>query len=80
MRLKKGDIYLANLNPQKGNEIGKLRPVLVYQTNLLNEVGHLTTIILPLSTYLIDDSYPLRFRIKKRDNLEYSNRPNKSYR
>ncbi len=70
MRLKKGDIYLANLNPQKGNEIGKLRPILVFQTNLLNEVGHLTTIILPLSTYLIDDSYPLRFRINKRDNLE----------
>lgn len=66
MKFKKGDIYLANLNPQKDNEIGKLRPVLVFQTNPLNEVGHLTTIILPLSTYLIDESYPLRFRIKKK--------------
>ncbi len=65
MIFKKGDIYLANLNPQKGKDIGKLRPVLVFQTNLLNEVEHLTTIILPLSTYLIDESYPLRFRIKK---------------
>ena len=67
---KKGEIYLANLNPKKGNEIGKLRPILIYQTNLLNEVEHLTTIVLPLSTYLIDNSYPLRFRIKKRDALE----------
>ncbi len=67
---KKGEIYLARLNPKKGNEIGKLRPILIFQTNLLNECEHPTTIILPISTYLIDDSYPLRYRINKRDNLE----------
>lgn len=69
---KKGEIYLAKLNPKKGNEVGKLRPVLIYQTNLLNEITHPTTTILPLSTHLIDESYPLRFRIQKRDKLEVS--------
>jgi len=69
---KKGEIYLAKLNPKKGNEVGKLRPVLIYQTNLLNEISHPTTTILPLSTHLIDESYPLRFRIQKRDKLEVS--------
>ena len=69
---KKGEIYLAKLNPKKGNEVGKLRPVLIYQTNLLNEIAHPTTTILPLSTHLIDESYPLRFRIQKRDKLEVS--------
>lgn len=67
---KKGEIYLANLNPKKGNEVGKLRPVLIYQTNMLNEIYHPTTTILPLSTYLINESYPLRFRISKRDKLQ----------
>ena len=67
---KKGEIYLAKLNPKKGNEVGKIRPVLIYQTNLLNDCEHLTTIILPISTILIDDAYPLRYRISKRDNLE----------
>ncbi|MFA7084278.1 MAG: type II toxin-antitoxin system PemK/MazF family toxin [Arcobacteraceae bacterium] len=69
---KKGEIYLARLNPKKGNEVGKLRPVLIYQTNMLNEIEHPTTTILPLSTHLIDESYPLRFRIQKRDKLEIS--------
>jgi len=67
---KKGEIYLARLNPKKGNEVGKIRPILIYQTNLLNECEHPTTIILPISTVLIDDAYPLRYRINKRDNLE----------
>jgi mRNA interferase MazF len=43
---KKGEIYLARLNPKKGNEVGKIRPVLIYQTNLLNDCEHTTTIIL----------------------------------
>jgi len=68
--IKRGEIYLANLNPKKGKEVGKLRPVLVIQTDMLNEVSHPTVIVLPLSTQLIDDAYPLRFRIKKRDKLE----------
>ena len=67
---KKGEIYLAKLNPKKGNEVGKIRPVLIYQTNLLNQVKHPTTTILPLSTYLIDNAFPLRYRIEKRDSLE----------
>ncbi|MEA2017907.1 MAG: type II toxin-antitoxin system PemK/MazF family toxin [Campylobacterota bacterium] len=67
---KKGEIYLARLNPKKGSEVGKIRPVLIYQTNLLNDIEHPTTIILPISTYLIDDAYPLRYRINKRDDLE----------
>jgi len=67
---KKGEIYLAKLNPKKGNEVGKIRPILIYQTNLLNDCQHPTTIILPLSTILIDNTYPLRYRINKRDKLE----------
>jgi len=67
---KKGEIYLARLNPKKGNEVGKIRPVLIYQTNLLNDCEHPTTIILPISTVLIDETYPLRYRINKRDKLE----------
>ena len=67
---KKGEIYLAKLNPKKGNEVGKIRPILIYQTNLLNDCQHPTTIILPLSTILIDNTYPLRYRVNKRDKLE----------
>ena len=67
---KKGEIYLARLNPRKGNEVGKIRPVLIYQTNMLNDIEHLTTIVIPLSTYLIEGAYPLRYRVLKREALE----------
>ena len=67
---QKGEIYLAKLNPKKGNEVGKIRPVLIYQTNILNDCEHPTTIVLPISTVLIDGAFPLRYRITKRDKLE----------
>ena len=67
---QKGEIYLAKLNPRKGNEVGKIRPILIYQTDILNECGHPTTIVLPISTVLIDDAYPLRYRVTQRDKLE----------
>ncbi len=67
--IKRGEIYLVNLNPRRGNEVGKLQPALILQTDALNEVLHPTVIILPLTTNLIDQNI-LRFRIKKRDKLE----------
>ncbi len=68
--IERGVVYLAKLNPAKGAEPGKIRPVLVLQTDMLNSVGHTTVIVLPLTTRLIEDAYPLRLRIRKRQNLE----------
>lgn len=35
--VSKGEIWLVNLNPiKKNNEMGKVRPVLVYQNDELN--------------------------------------------
>ena len=41
------------------------------QSNLLNDVEHPSTTILPLTTQLIEDAEPLRFRLTSRDELEY---------
>ncbi len=65
----RGSIYLAKLYPSKGHEPGKTRPVLILQTDMLNHIGHTTIIIVPLTTQLIDNAYPLRYRIAKRDRL-----------
>lgn len=71
MTVSNGQIWLANLNPvKKNNEIGKTRPVLVFQNNTLNESDYPTTIILPLSTALIEDAQPIRIRVGKREKLE----------
>jgi mRNA interferase MazF len=71
MAYKRGGIYLANFNPSKGTEPGKIRPCIVMQSNLLNDVEHPSTTILPLTTQLIDEAAPLRFRLSSRDGLEY---------
>jgi mRNA interferase MazF len=71
MTAYRGEIWLANLNPsKKANEIGKIRPVLIFQNDELNKSDYATTIIIPLTTSLIDEAEPLRYRIRKRDRLE----------
>lgn len=66
----RGEIWLANLNPvKKNNEMGKIRPVLVFQNDELNHSEYPTTIIIPLTTSLIDDAEPIRMRVKKREKL-----------
>ena len=52
MRIRRGWLYLADLNPRRGSEPGKTRPVLVIQTDLLNEARHASTWVLPCSTRL----------------------------
>jgi mRNA interferase MazF len=69
MEFKRGAIYLADFNPSKGTEPGKIRPCLVIQSDLLNEAGHPSTLVIPLTTQLIDDAMPLRLRIEARDQL-----------
>jgi mRNA interferase MazF len=50
MKIKQYEIWLADLNPTIGTEPGKTRPVVIIQTNLLNDIPHPSTIILPITT------------------------------
>ncbi len=59
------EIWLADLNPQIGTEAGKTRPVIIVQTNLLNEIVHPSTIVCPITTKLNNESSILRVRINK---------------
>ena len=56
MRIRRGTLYLANLDPRVGTEPGKLRPVLVIQTDLLNETNHPSTWVLPCTTRLAGEN------------------------
>jgi mRNA interferase MazF len=67
--IERGTIWLANLNPPKGTEPGKTRPVLVLQDQALLDAGHPSTIVIPLTTNLLDDAEPLRIRVKAREKL-----------
>ncbi len=63
-RIEPGAIWLADLDPRRGTEPGKVRPVLVVQGEALLEAGHTSTLVVPLTTQLVDDAEPLRVRVK----------------
>ena len=64
MKFKQFDVWTADLNPKIGPEPGKIRPVLVIQTDLLNSV-HPSTIICPITTNVVEESDILRVHMKK---------------
>ena len=64
MDIKQYDIWLADLNPSLGTEAGKTRPVVIIQTDLLNEV-HLSTLICPITTNVKTEIELLRVHLKK---------------
>lgn len=64
MKIKQFDIWIADLEPQRGTETGKVRPVLIVQTNLLNN-EHPSTLICPITTNVEKESEILRVHIIK---------------
>jgi mRNA interferase MazF len=64
MKIRKFYLYYADLNPQMGTEPGKIRPVVVVQTDLLNDI-HPSTIICPLTTNVHQKANILRVHVAK---------------
>ena len=64
MTINKFHVYTADLNPKFGTEPGKTRPVVVIQTNLLNN-EHPSTIICPVTTRVQPKAKILRVHLKK---------------
>lgn len=69
-KINHGEVWLANLNPGKGTEPGKTSPVFILQNQTLLDIQHPSTVIIPLTTRLIDDAEPLRLRISAQDKLK----------
>lgn len=51
------------MNPRKGTETGKKRPVLTIQSNLLNKVSHPSTIICPITSNVKKEAEILRVHL-----------------
>jgi len=72
MDIRRGEIYLANLGDVKHSDIGKIRPVLVFQNNFLNrmiEDGlYDDIVIIPLSSQIKESDFTLI--LTQRDRLE----------
>jgi mRNA interferase MazF len=65
MPIKRGYLYVVDFNPRIRTKPGKLRPALVLQSDLVNEAGYPSTIVIPTTTRLVENAGILRFRLKK---------------
>lgn len=62
MKIEKFGIYLVDLNPRMGTEPGKIRPVVVLQSDLLNNI-HPSTIICPITSKVNREADILRIHV-----------------
>ncbi|NSX13168.1 MULTISPECIES: type II toxin-antitoxin system PemK/MazF family toxin [Cupriavidus] len=74
IELKRGQVWEVDLNPQTHREepAKRNRPALVLQTDLLNDAGHPTTIVVPGTSQIeMEDCFPLRVALGKLPGLAY---------
>ena len=67
--IHRGEIWTANLNPPRGQEVGKIRPVLVFQDDALTAIGTPMIIILPLTTQVYPAFKQWRVTVTARHRL-----------
>lgn len=65
MTARQFEVWIADLSPRIGTETGKTRPVLIVQTDLLNQARHPSTIICPMTTNVNMDADILRVHVGK---------------
>lgn len=64
MIVKRGEIWLADLNPTRGSEQAGVRPVLIFQNDLLSKFTA-TVLVIPFMTNLRRASLPSGVLIQK---------------
>ena len=67
--MRRGEIWLANLNPPRGREIGKMRPVLLVQSDELLAIDTPLVVVLPLTTQIRPGMSAWRVHFAKRQRL-----------
>ena len=67
MKILRGDIVLANLEPVIGSEQGSIRPVLIIQNDISNEYSP-TTIIAPITSRVYTKEFPTNVFVLKKDS------------
>jgi mRNA interferase MazF len=70
--MHRGEVWLGNLNPNRGAEVGKIRPVLIVQADFLIAQGDPTIVVLPLTSRVRRSKEPLHVTIPARERLEQS--------
>ncbi len=68
--IRRGEIWTANLNPSRGREISKIRPVLILQAEELIDADTPMVVVLPLTTHVYPEFRLWRVTVPARDRLK----------
>lgn len=68
--MRRGEVWVGNLNPPRGREIGKIRPVLIMQAPEIDWQVTPMVVILPMSTQVIPGLKRWRIPVAARDRLK----------
>lgn len=67
--MRRGEVWVARLNPNQGAEAGKVRPVIIAQADEVTGAGLGTVLAIPLTTQYRPAAEPLRVSIGARGRL-----------
>jgi mRNA interferase MazF len=67
--MKRGEIWVSNLNPSRGREMGKIRPALIIQADELGSDITPMVVVLPLTTQVYPGFKHWRVSLPARDRL-----------
>ena len=67
--MKRGEVWVGNLDANRGAELGKIRPVLVIQEEALGPEVTETVVVLPLTVQVREKVRHLRVTLPARDRL-----------
>ena len=67
--MKQFEVYIANLDPTKGTEINKTRPVVIVSPDEMN--GALRTVIIAPITSQVHANIPTRIKFSLQDKISY---------
>jgi mRNA interferase MazF len=67
MEIKRGDIFLINLEPVVGSEQGRIRPSLIIQSDILNKHSPLT-IAAPITSKIYTKEFPTNVEMTREES------------
>ena len=65
MEIRRSHFCIVDFNPRVKTKPGKLRPAVVLQSDIVNEAGYPSTIVIPTTSQVVERPGILRLRIGK---------------
>lgn len=65
MKIRRGHLYIVDFNPRVHTKPGKVSPAVAIQSDLVNDAGYPSTIVIPTTSQVIEEAGFLRLRLPK---------------